>query len=110
MAQKAAIEALRHGEEEMRKMVDNYNYRRKIMLSGFSEIGLECFEPRGAFYCFPQITSSGMSSEEFCEKLLIENKVAAYQELPRFLRGGFKCCLRCQCKTTSESINAWKNS
>lgn len=77
MAQKAAIEALRHGEPEMRKMVENYNYRRRFMLSGFRTIGLECFEPRGAFYCFPSIKSSGFSSEEFCEKLLQEELVAA---------------------------------
>lgn len=76
MGQKAAIEALRHGEEEMRRMVDSYNYRRKIILSGLASIGLDCFEPRGAFYCFPSITISGMSSEEFCEKLLHEEQVA----------------------------------
>ena len=76
MGQKAAIEALRHGETEMRKMVDNYNYRRKLILSGLQEIGLDCFEPRGAFYCFPSIKISGMSSEDFCEKLLWEEKVA----------------------------------
>lgn len=77
MGQKAAIEALRHGEGEMKKMVDNYNYRRKIMLAGFQEIGLDCFEPRGAFYCFPSIARTGMDSEEFCEKLLQEELVAA---------------------------------
>lgn len=76
MAQKAAIEALRHGEGEMRKMVENYNYRRKLMLNGFRQVGLSCFEPRGAFYCFPSIKNSGMNSEDFCEKLLKEEKVA----------------------------------
>lgn len=76
MAQKAAIEALRHGETEMRKMVADYNYRRKLMYSGLNEIGLECFEPQGAFYCFPSIKSTGMSSEAFCEKLLVEEQVA----------------------------------
>jgi aminotransferase len=76
MAQKAALEALRHGESEMRKMVENYNYRRKIMVSGFREIGMECFEPQGAFYAFPSIQNTGMSSEEFSERLLIEAKVA----------------------------------
>lgn len=76
MGQKAAIEALRHGEEEMRKMIDSYNYRRKIILAGLTSIGLDCFEPRGAFYCFPSIAISGMNSEEFCEKLLHEEQVA----------------------------------
>lgn len=76
MGQKAAIEALRHGEEEMRRMVDSYNYRRKIILSGLASIGLDCFEPQGAFYCFPSIAISGMNSEVFCEKLLHEEQVA----------------------------------
>jgi Aspartate/tyrosine/aromatic aminotransferase len=76
MGQKAAIEALRHGEEEMRRMVDSYNYRRKIILSGLAGIGLDCFEPQGAFYCFPSIAISGMNSEVFCEKLLHEEQVA----------------------------------
>ncbi|MDD3852289.1 MAG: aminotransferase class I/II-fold pyridoxal phosphate-dependent enzyme [Syntrophomonadaceae bacterium] len=76
MGQKAAIEALRHGETEMRRMIDDYNNRRKLILSGLRSIGLQCFEPRGAFYCFPSITSSGLNSEEFCEKLLNEEQVA----------------------------------
>ena len=76
MGQKAAIEALRNGETEMLKMVSDYNNRRKIILKGFQEIGLDCFEPKGAFYCFPSIKISGMSSEEFCEKLLVEEQVA----------------------------------
>ncbi|MGI5880731.1 MAG: aminotransferase class I/II-fold pyridoxal phosphate-dependent enzyme [Syntrophomonadaceae bacterium] len=76
MGQKAAIEALRHGETEMRRMIDDYNNRRKLILSGLRSIGLDCFEPRGAFYCFPSVTSSGLNSEEFCEKLLLEEQVA----------------------------------
>ena len=74
MGQKAAIEALRNGESEMRKMVEDYNGRRKLMVSGLRQIGLDCFEPRGAFYCFPSIRSTGLSSEEFCEKLLFEDR------------------------------------
>jgi aminotransferase len=77
MAQKAAIEALRHGEDQMRKMVEDYNYRRKLIVNNMRQIGLECFEPRGAFYCFPSIKSTGLSSEEFCERLLREGLVAA---------------------------------
>jgi aminotransferase len=76
MAQKAAIEALRHGEDQMRKMVEDYNYRRKLIVKGLREIGLDCFEPRGAFYCFPSIQRTGLSSEEFCERLLFEEQVA----------------------------------
>ncbi|PKM76672.1 MAG: aromatic amino acid aminotransferase [Firmicutes bacterium HGW-Firmicutes-15] len=76
MAQKAAIEALRHGEDQMRKMVEDYNYRRKLIVNGLRQIGLECFEPRGAFYCYPSIQKTGLSSEEFCERLLTEEQVA----------------------------------
>ena len=57
-------------------MVDDYNKRRKVILKGFAEIGLDCFEPKGAFYAFPSIKSTGMSSEEFAENLLTEEKVA----------------------------------
>jgi len=76
MGQKAAIEALRNGNTEMVKMVADYNNRRKIILKGFREIGLDCFEPQGAFYCFPSIKVSGLSSEDFCEQLLTEEQVA----------------------------------
>jgi aminotransferase len=76
MAQKAAIEALRHGEAQMRKMVADYNYRRKLIVNSLRQIGLECFEPRGAFYCFPSIAKTGLSSEEFCARLLTEEQVA----------------------------------
>jgi len=74
-AQFAAIEALRNGEPEVRKMVDEYNRRRRVMVDGFNRIGLKCFEPYGAFYCFPDIRSTGLSSDEFCERLLMEEKV-----------------------------------
>jgi aminotransferase len=76
MAQMAAVEALRHGENEMRRMVEDYDRRRRVILSGLEKAGLPCFEPRGAFYCFPCIKSTGMSSEEFSEALLTEEKVA----------------------------------
>lgn len=74
-AQFAAIEALRNGEPEVRRMVDEYNKRRRVMVDGFNRIGLSCFEPFGAFYCFPDIRSTGLSSDAFCERLLIEEKV-----------------------------------
>jgi aminotransferase len=74
-AQFAAMEALRSGEPEVRKMVDEYNRRRRVMFDGFNRIGLSCFEPFGAFYCFPDIRSTGLSSDEFCERLLMEEKV-----------------------------------
>ncbi|MCX7780318.1 MAG: aminotransferase class I/II-fold pyridoxal phosphate-dependent enzyme [Negativicutes bacterium] len=75
-AQVAAIEALRHGESNMQKMVSEYNCRRRLMLEGFREIGLECFEPKGAFYIFPSIAKTGLTSLEFAEQLLMAEKVA----------------------------------
>jgi aminotransferase len=76
MAQMAAIEALRNGESEVEKMVQDYNRRRRFLVKRLNEIGLPCFEPRGAFYAFPSIRATGMNSEEFAEKLLLEEKVA----------------------------------
>ena len=75
-SQYAAVEALRNGDEEVNKMRDEYNYRRRLIVDGFNKIGLTCFEPQGAFYVFPCIKSTGMSSAEFCERLLKEQKVA----------------------------------
>jgi aminotransferase len=75
-AQVAAIEALKTGEPDVVEMVEDYNRRRKIIVKGLNDIGLLCFEPKGAFYTFPCITCTGMASEEFSEKLLMEEKVA----------------------------------
>ncbi len=76
MGQYGALEGLRHGDEEVAKMVASYDERRKVIVQGFRDMGLSCFEPKGAFYCFPCIKSTGMSSEEFVEQLLMEEKVA----------------------------------
>lgn len=75
-SQYAAIEAMRNGDEEVRKMQVAYDQRRRVMIEGFRSMGLSCFEPRGAFYVFPCIKRTGMSSEEFCEKLLMDQRVA----------------------------------
>ena len=75
-AQYAAIEALRSCDEDLKNMVNDYNMRRRFVVNGFRRIGLDCFEPNGAFYAFPCIKSTGLSSEEFCEKLLYSEKVA----------------------------------
>jgi len=74
-AQYAAIEALRNGDDEVRRMTDEYNRRRLVMVDGLRKAGLDCFEPVGAFYVFPDITSTGLSSDSFCERLLMEEKV-----------------------------------
>ena len=76
LSQYAAIVALRECDKEVQKMVDEYNRRRRMLVDGFNRIGLTCFNPEGAFYMFPCIRSTGMSSEEFCETLLQEEKVA----------------------------------
>lgn len=76
ISQYAAIEALTGCEAEVKKMVDEYNVRRRLVVDSFNKMGLKCFNPEGAFYVFPCIKSTGMTSEEFCEKLLNEQKVA----------------------------------
>ena len=76
ISQLAALEALRNGEEAVRQMVQEYDRRRRIIVKGLNEIGLPCFEPKGAFYAFPSVRSTGLSSEEFAERLLLEEKVA----------------------------------
>lgn len=76
-AQYAAIEGLKNGDESVRKMANEYNRRRRVMLNGFREMGLDCFEALGALYLFPSIKSTGLTSDEFCEKLLLEEKVLA---------------------------------
>lgn len=76
MGQYGALEGLRNGDEEVAKMVASYDERRKVIVQGFRDMGLSCFEPKGAFYCFPCIKTTGLSSEEFCEKLLNAEKVA----------------------------------
>lgn len=75
-SQYAAIEALKNCDDDVQYMMKEYNMRRRMMVSGFNKIGLTCREPKGAFYAFPSIKSTGMSSEEFCEKLLYSKKVA----------------------------------
>lgn len=74
-AQYAAIEALKNSDDSVREMTREYNRRRRVLLKGLREMGLECFEPLGAFYLFPCIKSTGMTSDDFCEKLLMEEKV-----------------------------------
>ncbi|MDP4091799.1 MAG: aminotransferase class I/II-fold pyridoxal phosphate-dependent enzyme [Bacillota bacterium] len=74
-AQHAAIEALRNSDHDVESMKREYNRRRRAMVDGFRRMGLDCFEPLGAFYVFPCIKSTGLTSDEFCEKLLAEEKV-----------------------------------
>lgn len=75
-AQYAAIEALRNGDRDVCKMRDEYDMRRRLVVDGFNEMGLSCFEPLGAFYVFPCIKSTGLTSEEFCTRLIMDKHVA----------------------------------
>ncbi len=102
-AQYAAIEALKNGDSDIEMMRDEYDMRRKTIVKGFNDMGLDCFEPRGAFYAFPSIQSTGMSSDEFCEKCLIEKKVAVIPGTAFGESGeGF---IRCSYAYSIDSIN-----
>ena len=76
-SQYAAIEAMKEGDRDIEAMRADYDRRRRFLVHGLREVGLECYEPRGAFYVFPCIKSTGMSSDEFCEKFLLSERVAA---------------------------------
>lgn len=103
MAQVAALEALRSGEPSVVEMVEDYNKRRRVILRGLEDIGLSCFEPKGAFYVFPSIRSTGMTSEEFAETLLTEEKVAVVpgSAFGEYGEGYVRCCYA----TSMDNIN-----
>ena len=103
-AQMGAIEALKNGDDEMKKMVREYDRRRRLVVGGLNKIGLDCFEPKGAFYAFPSIKSTGLTSEEFASGLLKEQKVAV---VPGDVFG--ECgagYLRCSYATSREELTA----
>ena len=75
-SQYAAIEAMEHGDRDIETMKQEYDGRRRFLVDGFRKLGLDCFEPRGAFYVFPCIRSTGLTSEEFCDKFLAQEHVA----------------------------------
>lgn len=103
MGQVAALEALTNGLEEKDKMVDSYNQRRRLIVQGFRDIGLDCHEPKGAFYAFPSIESTGLSSDDFAQRLLVEAKVAA---VPGNVFGlGGEGFLRCSYATSVAQLN-----
>jgi len=76
MSQFAAVEAMKNGDDDVKMMRDEYNRRRRYIVGGLREMGIECFDPEGAFYVYPNISKFGMSSEEFCERLIDEASVA----------------------------------
>ena len=101
-AQMAALEALRHGEAEMRRMIEEYDQRRRLFVKGLNDIGLPCFMPRGAFYTFPRIAHLGLTAKEFSERLLFEHKVAAVPGTA-FGQSG-EGYLRCTYATSAEQL------
>jgi aminotransferase len=103
MAQVAAIEALRNGLEEKDRMVESYNQRRRLIVQGLRDIGLSCHEPQGAFYAFPSIQSTGLTSEQFCLRLLEHGKVAA---VPGHVLGlGGEGFIRCSYASSVNNLN-----
>jgi aminotransferase len=107
MAQVAAIEALKTGEPDVLEMVQDYDRRRKIIVQGLGDIGLECFEPKGAFYAFPSIAVTGMCSEEFSEKLLLEEKVAVVpgSAFGKCGEGYVRCCYATSLAEIEEALS-----
>jgi len=105
-AQVAAIEALKTGEPDVVEMVTDYDRRRKLIVQGLNEIGLPCFEPKGAFYAFPNITGTGLTSEEFSEALLTEEKVAVVpgSAFGKCGEGFVRCCYATSTKDIEEAL------
>lgn len=102
MGQMAALEALRHGRAEKEKMVEKYDQRRHMIVQGFRDMGLACHEPKGAFYAFPDIRSTGLTSEKFAEGLLQHSRVAV---VPGNVFGeGGEGFIRCSYATSVEQI------
>lgn len=102
MGQVAALEALRHGMDEKDRMVESYRQRRNYIVKAFEQIGLSCHKPEGAFYAFPSIASSGMTAEDFAEKLILEQKVAV---VPGSVFGdGGALHIRCSYATSMENL------
>lgn len=103
MGQVAAIEALKNGRPDVDEMVASYNARRRLIVDGFRNLGFDCFEPRGAFYIFPSLKFTGMTSEEFAEKLLMAEKVAVVPGTAFGPSGeGF---IRCSYASSVDNIN-----
>ncbi len=106
-SQYSAIEALKNGDSDVAYMVEDYDKRRRYVVDRFNAMGLSCFEPQGAFYCFPDIRASGLQSEEFCERLLVAEKVAV---IPGTAfgdsgQGYARCCYATSMASLEEAMN-----
>ncbi len=93
-SQYAALEAIRHGEEDSDRMIADFDARRRLIVDGLNDIGLTCFDPHGAFYAFPSVRSTGLDDVEFAERLLLEEKVAVIpgSSFGDCGRGHVRCC------------------
>ena len=110
-SQYAAIEAMEHGDRDIEEMKQEYDGRRRFLVDGFRKLGLDCFEPRGAFYVFPCIRSTGLSSEEFCDRFLEQEHVAV---IPgnAFGPGGegfVRACYAASMKDIAEAVSRLDN-
>ena len=110
-SQYAAVEAMRNGDPDIEHMREEYDRRRRYLVENLNRIGLSCFEPKGAFYVFPDIRSTGMSSEAFCERFLMEEKVAV---IPgnAFGPGGegfVRACYAASMKDIAEAVSRMDN-
>ena len=111
VSQYAAIEAMRNGDRDIEAMRDEYDGRRRYLVEGLRRIGLPCFEPKGAFYVFPDIRSTGLSSDDFCERFLMEEKVAVIAG-SAFGAGGegfVRCCYATSMKDIAEALTRMDN-
>jgi aminotransferase len=106
MGQMAALEALKADDHEVDAMVRDYDRRRRVIVKGLRDIGLSCFEPKGAFYAFPSIKVTGMTSEEFAEKLLMEEKVAVVPgtAFGQCGEGYIRCCYATSLSEIEEAL------
>jgi len=111
MAQMAGVKALRDGEPHVQEMVASYDQRRRVMVKGLNDIGLACLEPKGAFYTFPSIRITGLTSDDFAEKLLLEERVAvvpgsAFGECGE---GHVRCCYATSLPDIEEALERMSN-
>jgi aminotransferase len=106
LSQIAAVEALENTDAEVRAMVASYDERRKVIVSGFREIGLDCFEPGGAFYAFPSVRRTGLDSETFAERLLMAEKVAVVPgtAFGASGEGHIRCCYAVSMENIREAL------
>ena len=111
VSQYAAIEAMRNGDVDIERMRDEYDGRRRYLVEGLRRIGLPCFEPKGAFYVFPDIRGTGLKSDDFCERFLMEEKVAVISG-SAFGPGGegfVRCCYATSMRDIAEALTRLDN-